>query len=102
MYRKLFVTICLIFGAAAVGCQSESSSDDVADNLERAGEELGSAAADVAEDARGMAGDVQRDLESAAVDMSENARDTAETAGNQLEDACEQMKEKAGAADTDC
>lgn len=102
MYRKLFVTICLAAGAAAVGCQPDDSSNEVAENLEEAGEELKSATTDVAEDARDMAEKAESELGSAAEDASEDVRDMAETAGNQVEDACEQAKKEAGVADTDC
>lgn len=102
MYRKLIVTICLVAGAAVVGCQPESSTENAADNLEEAGEEMSSAISDVTEDARDMAENAGDDLKAAAEDATANAEGMAEDLGNQLEDACEKAKQEAGAADTDC
>ncbi len=46
-YRKLFVTIAVVMGFAAVGCQPDSTSERIADDVEEAGEELQAAAEDV-------------------------------------------------------
>ena len=68
VYRKLFVTIAIALGFAAVACQPDTTAERVADEVESAGEELQSAAEDVRNEVEDACEEVKQEAGAADTD----------------------------------
>ena len=67
-YRKLFVTLVMALGFAAVACQPDTTSEKVADEIEDAGEELQSAAEDIGNEVEDACEEVKQEAGAADTD----------------------------------